>query len=32
VRAGITNTAVAVDKEVMTMLRGAMAGSVKKVA
>lgn len=29
---GVTNTALAVDNEVMTMLRGAICGSVRKVA
>jgi len=29
---GVTNTAVAVDNDVMIMLRGAISGSVRKVA
>ena len=29
---GVTKTAVAVDNDVITMLRGAMDGSVRKVA
>jgi hypothetical protein len=29
---GVTKTAVAVDIDVMTMLRGAIGGSVRKVA
>lgn len=29
---GVTNTAVAVDNDVMTILRGAIGGSVRKVA
>lgn len=29
---GVTKTAVAVDNDVITMLRGAITGSVKKVA
>lgn len=29
---GVTNTAVAVDNDVITMLKGAICGSVKKVA
>lgn len=31
-RIGVTKTAVAVDNDVITMLRGAIGGSVRKVA